>query len=418
MVRKKHEKSKKGFKQTSDAFLNQVEILGGKGVIYTTPYSNGNYYFRTWIKDEKKYIRKSLRTKILDDAITMGENEMLGIMTKIKQGHKVFGVTFGELCDDFLQHTQSRVDTNRITKGRFSTINTQIKRWIMPYIGNKETVASLDRNSFFDYGMYRRKKTDNLVEDVTIRNEYTTVNAIAKFAYRKGILPFEKFIPEEIKIREMPRRDTFTPEEYKVFYTRLRKWVDESVDQHEVYYRKLLQDFILLKSNTFMRFGEIRNLKWHMCEIFTHKNQRLLRINLPAHICKNRKDRTIVSRGGRYLERVKERSKYSEPDDYCFSHKDLRTVLAKTTFYKYWGEIMQFTEMPKITGKKLSYYSLRHFGITARLMAKVPHYEVAKFAGTDVRHIETHYEHLDMGRMIESATSTFTFDENGFVIRE
>ena len=72
----------------------------------------------------------------------------------------------------------------------------------MPYIGNKETVASLDRNSFFDYGMYRRKKTDNLVEDVTIRNEYTTVNAIAKFAYRKGILPFEKFIPEEIKIRE------------------------------------------------------------------------------------------------------------------------------------------------------------------------------------------------------------------------
>ena len=53
----------------------------------------------------------------------------------------------------------------------------------MPYIGNKETVASLDRNSFFDYGMYRRKKTDNLVEDVTIRNEYTTVNAIAKFAY-------------------------------------------------------------------------------------------------------------------------------------------------------------------------------------------------------------------------------------------
>ena len=79
---------------------------------------------------------------------------------------------------------------------------------------------------------------------------------------------------------------------------------------------------------------------------------------------------------------------------------------------------MQFTEMPKFTGKKLSYYSLRHFGITARLMAKVPHYEVAKFAGTDVRHIETHYEHLDMGRMIESATSTFTFDENGFVIRE
>ena len=128
-----------------------------------------------------------------------------------------------------------------------------------------------------------------------------------------GMIPFEKFIPEEIKIREMPRRDTFTPEEYKIFYTRLRKWVDSSVDKHEEYYRKLIQDFILLKSNTFMRFGEIRQLKWHMCEIFTHEKQRLVRITLPAHICKNRKERVVVSRGGRYLERVRERSAYTDP---------------------------------------------------------------------------------------------------------
>ena len=197
MVRKKHEKSKRGFKQTSDAFLNQVEILGGKGVIYTTPYSNGNYYFRTWIKDEKKYIRKSLRTKILDDAITMGENEMLGVMTKIKQGHKVFGVTFGELCNEFLQHTQSRVDTNRITKGRYSTINTQIKRLIMPYIGNKETVASLDRNSFFDYGMYRRKKTDNLVWMVLL-NVVSKSNQL-KEEFKKELVSKIKGIRDEGK---------------------------------------------------------------------------------------------------------------------------------------------------------------------------------------------------------------------------
>ena len=41
--RKKHAKPKKGFKTKSDAFLNQVPILGGKGVIYTTPQSGGNY---------------------------------------------------------------------------------------------------------------------------------------------------------------------------------------------------------------------------------------------------------------------------------------------------------------------------------------------------------------------------------------
>ena len=36
-----------------------------------------------------------------------------------------------------------------------------------------------------------------------------------------------------------------------------------------------------------------------------------------------------------------------------------------------------------LNGKNLTYYSLRHFGITARLVAKVPHYEVAKFDDTD-----------------------------------
>ena len=36
-------------------------------MIYTTPHSNGNYYFRTWVAEEKKYVRKGLKTKVLKD---------------------------------------------------------------------------------------------------------------------------------------------------------------------------------------------------------------------------------------------------------------------------------------------------------------------------------------------------------------
>ena len=58
--RKKHKHPKVGFKTTeSKAYLNQEEILGGKGVIYTTPASNGKYQFRTWIGSEEKYFRRS-----------------------------------------------------------------------------------------------------------------------------------------------------------------------------------------------------------------------------------------------------------------------------------------------------------------------------------------------------------------------
>ena len=74
MFAKKHAKPKTGYKEQSKAFLNQYDILGGKGMIYTTPQSNGNYYFRTWIAEERKYVRKGLRTKILEDAIKEGSS--------------------------------------------------------------------------------------------------------------------------------------------------------------------------------------------------------------------------------------------------------------------------------------------------------------------------------------------------------
>lgn len=267
-TRRKHFKKKTGFKKESSQYLNQAPILGDKGTIYTTPDSGGNYYFRTWISEEKKYFRKSLRTTNRTEVIQLGETEAIGTMSKIKTGHKVFGLGWDELCQDWLEFQGNRVTTNRITSGRLDTLKTQIDRWIVPYIGKREKVANLDRNSFYEYGMFRRKQTDNQIQDVTIRNEYTTINAIAKYAYRHGIVSFGKFNVEEIKIREMPRRDTFTPEEYKVFYTKMRDWVRESVDGHEKYYRTLIQNFVLLKSNTFCRFDEIRLLKWKMIKVF------------------------------------------------------------------------------------------------------------------------------------------------------
>jgi len=417
MVVKKHAHPKTGFKTESKAFLNQHDILGGKGMIYTTPASNGNFYFRTWIAEEKKYVRKGLRTKVLEDAIKKGEDEMLGILTKLNTGHTIFGIGWGDVCRKFLEHTQERVNTDRITQGRYGTIKTQIQKWIIPYIGDRTKISELDRSSFVEFGMYRRKQTKNQVEDVTIRNEYTTVNSIIKFAARYGYLPFERVDVEQIKIHEAPRRDTFTPEEYKVFYTRMRKWVGEASDFHEDYMRRMIRDFILIKSNAFPRFGELIQMKWEMTQIVDYKGEKVLKLDLPAHICKNRKRRTVIAKGGRYLERIKEYSEFTEPDDFVFSHPTKRKVLSKPVMYKYWKEVMEYSGLDKLD-KKLTYYSLRHFGITARLMAKVPVYEVSKIAGTSVRFIETHYEHLDMGMLLDTALKSFTIDENGFAVRE
>ena len=265
MVRKKHAKPRTGFKtEGSSSYLDQHEILGGKGMIYVTPYSNGKWYFRTWVSEEGKYLRKSLRTTNKKDAINLAEKEYLKVYATIDKGFKVFGVKFKQMCDEYLVQRQEDVDVELITQGRHSTLKTQINRWIVPYINPSTKVSELNRESFRRYFVYRKQQTKNRVEDVTIRNEQTTINSIAKFGYRKGYLPFEGFDFNPIKIIEPPRRDTFSLEEYKMFYPKLGDWVNDAVDSHEEYMRQLIRDFILLKSNTCMRFGEIRQLQWKM----------------------------------------------------------------------------------------------------------------------------------------------------------
>ena len=142
---------------------------------------------------------------------------------------------------------------------------------------------------------------------------------------------------------------------------------------------------------------------------------KLLHLELPVEICKNRKPRQVVSRGGNYLERIKGYSEYTQDNDFVLNHQYKPGKLAKPTFYKYWKNLMEFSGFDKLP-KKLSYYSLRHFGITARLFSQVPYLEVAKQAGTEVRFLEQHYAHLDMEKLMDSAMKSFRLDKDGIII--
>ena len=415
----------------SKTYQDQVPILGDKAIIYTTPKSGGNYALRMWIPEEQHYYRKSLRTKILNDAITLAEQEVLLIMTKIRNGHKISGSSWSDICELFLDHQADRAKTNRITNGRVTTIRSQITKHIIPYIGAKTEISEINKNSFVDYGMFRRQNYPN-VQDVTIRNEYTTINAIIKFAFRKDYLPFERVEVESIVIKgEVSRRETFTLEEYKQLYTAMRKWVKEATLEKDLHERQLLRDFILLNANTFMRFGEMIALKWGMITTITYtkqddkqstqqtlQNEKFLRINLPADICKNRKSRTVIARGVTYIDRMKKYTKRKSPDDFVFTdHKG--ELISKGRMYDLWKEAIAYANLDQNSiGKDLTFYSLRHFGITCRLYAKVPIYDLSKLAGTSVTFIENHYAHVDITRLIESATKSFEIDKNGIIIRE
>jgi integrase len=408
----------------SKSFIEQREILGGDAIIYRTVQNGPVYQFRTWIPEEQKYYRKSLKTRDLATAIDRGKKMYYGIQASLLTGKKIFGITMGELVDLFLQHQMGRVATGKITQGRYSTIRTQLYRHFFCFVGagnvevgKRTKVGEIDPKKFQDYAQYRRLNTEG-VREVTIRNEQTTFNALFKWCHRNGYCDFERGDFEEIRVRDVERRDTFTLDEYKKLYRFMRyKWLREQCSDKELQDRRFIRDFILIKANTFMRFGELRQLRWNDVRVRTRPDdKKYVEVRVRKETAKNRKERTVVARGGEYFERIKTFSKHVRPGDFVFADNETGNMLSKKVYYGLWDDLMQKLSFGGRV-KKLTYYSLRHFGITMRRYAGVSFEDLSLLAGTSYNFIENHYSHVDVTRLVEAAMKDFQIDKDGFIIR-
>ena len=232
-------------------FQDTIDVLGGEAQIFKTPASNGIWQLKMWIPGEKQQFRKSLKTRDLNEAMRLAKTECVNIIGMTADGRKLFGSTFKDAGDAWLAFQMERVSTGRITKDRYRTLKTQIKKHIIPYIESKHTktgkMGSLSYLDFFDYAQYRRFNTPE-VREVTIRNEHTTIGSFIKWSFRQGYINFEKCEYEEIKINHVVRRDTFTIAEYEVLYKFLRKWVKETPD-----YKTPKSNMMPLRKKDFMR---------------------------------------------------------------------------------------------------------------------------------------------------------------------
>ena len=76
--------------QKADTFLlKQHNIFDGKAEVVRTKTSGGIWHFRMWVTEEKKYVRKTLKTKNLDTAIAKAEANINAIVEK-----GMFGVKY------------------------------------------------------------------------------------------------------------------------------------------------------------------------------------------------------------------------------------------------------------------------------------------------------------------------------------
>ncbi len=117
---------------SSQSFLtDQHPIYGGKAEVVRTQQSGGYWHFRMWISEERKYVRKTLKTTHLDTAVERAENEFFAIKANLNSGKRIFSPTVQQAAEEYLKHRWD-VDVKRgsITEGRWGTIKSQLNHFV------------------------------------------------------------------------------------------------------------------------------------------------------------------------------------------------------------------------------------------------------------------------------------------------
>ena len=395
-------------------------VMDGTAQIFKVPNSGDVWQFRMYIRTDKKHYRVSLKTRDLESALSKAREKALELSQYVRSGIKVFGMTLDELVAEYIEYRHNDVVNGDIVKERLGTIKSQLKN-MTNIKGGDIKLAELDRDCMFDYQQERKLQSPGVV-DITIRNEQATINAMFQYAYRKGNIHFEKLNFKKIRIRkdDIGVRDTFTLEEYDRLILAMRSYVAKKncPDDDERFERLMIRDYVLISSNTYLRVGEARQLTWGDIDGFeTHydDNERkvqLVSFTVRAETSKVRTTRKMITRGAEYFIRLKKRTEYTEDDHLLFSLNG-KVPLDARKWQKHWYVLMDEIGIHNHKERKLEWYSLRHFGITMRVMSGVNLIDLSKLAGTSVSHIEDTYLKYSETQSRTAALKNFSVNSDG-----
>lgn len=104
-------KLRKGAK--SKYIIEEHPIMDGAGKVVRTRHTGDTFHCFFYVKDEKKWLRKSLHTKKLEEAKEAGRKLMMLTLTRLELGERIFSKTYEEVVEEFLKEKQEEVVANR-----------------------------------------------------------------------------------------------------------------------------------------------------------------------------------------------------------------------------------------------------------------------------------------------------------------
>lgn len=373
-----------------DAF----DILDKRVKIYRT--ASKVWQMQMWIREEGKYVRESLHTEDREIAMKKAEERFIFFRAKILQNEKIFSITLDELRNRYLDYIQQQVEARQLSKGRAGNIKTFTKH-CLAFLGKNTKIQNVPAKKFREYLAYRQKcKSDILL--TVVRNESITIKQMYRWAVDESLIQ-NSYLPDFGNIKTPKKegiRESYTVEEYKWLVGVSKNWykAKDVRDEEDRYYRRIINDFIVLMANGGFRTSELHSLKWKdVKKINAIKDEKYAEITIRAENVKTGNSRSFEMRRGDVFERIRDYSNHTEKEDFVFSSFKKNSRLGTRELYGYFNKLLTAVKSKHHsfdTDKDL--YCLRHFFITIRILAGLNVYDIAKICGTSLIQIQKHYD--------------------------
>jgi hypothetical protein len=381
--------------------LQEIRFGRRTGAIYRrSDIANSSYFFRTHLKQERRYYRKSLQTNDRAEAVERAEQKMLEILSKVESGQPVMAnaTDLGGALSAFLKHLATHVEIGQLRKRTEQMqryrVQLGLKFLKVKYPeGLRTKLSDVDGAVFKDYlqwrqaGLAGKKRT---IRRSVVRDELLVIRKMFKYCDREKLctklqIPVWEFLPE----KEPPKRRRITHKEVDKFWMIIGEWaVEAQPDSAEDYHRRLVYHASELVKQSGLRSGEVFGL---LNKDAKPLNDRELEIVVRADTSKVGRERLVIADCPFFIEFWLERyQRFRNADDYVFSPYRTGTTSARDVFYHSYSGLR--TELEDL--RWITLYHWRHWYITERLLAGEPVHDIAKATGTSITQIEKTYSHV------------------------
>lgn len=414
--------------------LDPQELKDGLIIFRRGDVKHRKWYCRIKLPNADRYKTVCLKTTDVDAAKERAFDEDADLRFRIKHDVPIFNRPFSAVAKDFLAEQKVRAKIGDITAKRLETVDSAIYCQLNTYVGSVQInqlgkdrwtgyptwrrLDALERKAVEDERQVRLREAEQandkrelarlraaaprdrkgrirlptgVVSDASIRTEMSIFRAIMTYAAGKKLINESQVFDGRLPLAKV-RREEFTPEEYRHLHTFARKWVKSAPNARSRWARTVAYNFTLIMCNTGMRPPEAKNLRWRDVAFRTDDQGRAFVV---LHVRGKDKFRDLVaaSNVATYLERVRETSAATGPDDAVFTTE--KGEPASTLYESLIETLLEKSELRvSSSGKLRSTYCFRHTYATFRLTEGVDVYFLAKQMGTSVKMIEDHYGHI------------------------